>query len=74
MTGSLSREAASLWAGKRHVEPSSDPAIEEALDILTLIDAPHVDSHGQPMDYMYDLGEVEDAQESLTPATGSSPT
>ena len=32
--------------------------VEEALDILTLIDTRHVDDDGHVLDYMYDFAEL----------------
>lgn len=65
LLGAMSREAASSWAAGRHTAPSTDPAVEEALDVLALIDARHVNAQGQPMNYMYDFAEVSQARESL---------
>ncbi len=62
LSGDLSREEASLWAGKLHIERSPDLDIEEALDVLTLIDARH---SPEPGDYLYDFSEVRVAREAL---------
>jgi hypothetical protein len=66
MSEDLSREEVSAWASERHVEPAEDPLVEEALDILALIDARHVSAEGQPLGYMYDLSEVAAARQALT--------
>lgn len=65
LSGDLTREAAALWAGRRHVEPMADPLLEEALDILTLIDGRHTSDDGQPLGYMYDFRELEALRPSL---------
>jgi len=65
LAGAMSREEASAWAGARHVQAVKDPEVEEALDILTLIDARHVDDDGHPQDYMYDLTELSTARAAL---------
>jgi hypothetical protein len=65
LSGSMSREAASSWAAERHTAASTDPAVDEALDALALIDARHVSAQGEPMHYMYDFAEVSQARDSL---------
>lgn len=60
--GDVSREEASAWAGARHVQVAEDSVVEEALDILTLIDARHVDDDGHVLDYMYDFTELSAAR------------
>lgn len=55
LTGVLTREDASLWAGPLHLQESSDPLIEEALDLLTLIDAWQMDAEGHWTGYLYDF-------------------
>ena len=62
LAGALTREAASAWAGPRHVEQQPDEAVEEALDVLTLIDARHFKDEG---DYLYGLDLVAEAREAL---------
>jgi hypothetical protein len=66
LSGDMSREAASAWAVKRHMEVAPDPIVEEALDILALIDARHVSDQGQLQHYMYDFDEVSAARHALT--------
>lgn len=61
----MSREAASEWASARHVEAAPDPVIEEALDVLALIDGRHVDHNGTPLDYMYDFTELSSLRDAL---------
>jgi hypothetical protein len=62
LSGHLTREEASLWAGPRHVEESPDPAVVEALDALTLIDARHFVQDG---DYLYDYSRIVQVREAL---------
>jgi hypothetical protein len=64
LSGDLSREEASAWAAARHIERSPDLAVEEALDVLTLVDARHSPEQG---DYLYDLSEVSIARKALRP-------
>lgn len=66
LSGELSREAASAWASERHLEVHPDPAVEEALDVLTLIDAREVSDALQPLHYLYDLEEVSAVRDALT--------
>lgn len=70
LSGDLTREEASLWAGKRHVEEMADPLVEEALDIVTLIDGRHISSDGELAAYLYDFQEVEAIRASLRDSTG----
>lgn len=70
LSGDITREAASLWASKRHVEEMADPLVEEALDIVTLIDGRHISSDGELAGYLYDLEEVEAIRSSLRDSTG----
>lgn len=62
LSGEMSREEAALWAGKLHIKRSPDLDIEEALDVLTLIDARHSSGPGA---YLYDFSEVRVAREAL---------
>lgn len=64
-SGALSREEVADWAAERHVSVAEDPAIEEALDLLALIDARHVSDEGVPMNYMYDFVEILAVREVL---------
>ena len=65
MSGGMSREAASAWASERHVHVAADPVVEEALDILAILDARHVSDQGQPLEYMYDFAELSAARQAL---------
>ena len=65
ISAELSREAASDWATEHHVEVAADPVVEEALDILALIDARHVSGDGRVLDYMYDFADLSLAREAL---------
>jgi hypothetical protein len=65
LAGELTREAAALWAGKRHVEEMADPVVEEALDLLTLIDGPQIDSDMKPVGYLFDFTDLEVVRLSL---------
>lgn len=65
LAGDLSREEVSAWAGARHVQVADDPVVEEALDILTLIDARNVDDEGRVLDYMYDFTELSASRAAL---------
>jgi len=62
LAGDLSREQASEWAAERHVEVSPDRLVEDALDVLVLIDACHTPGRA---DYLYDYREVTEAREAL---------
>ncbi len=62
LAGDLSREDASAWAAARHIETSPDVVIEDALDVLALIDARHSPTRG---DYLYDFREITEAREAL---------
>ena len=65
LSGGMSREAASAWASERHLQVAADPVVEEALDLLALIDTRHVSEQGQPLDYMYDFAELSAARQAL---------
>jgi len=65
LAGDISREEASAWAGDRHFQAAPDLAVEEALDVLTLIDARHVAGDGRPLGYLYDFAEIAASREAL---------
>jgi hypothetical protein len=65
LSGRITREEASLWAGVLHVEESEDPVVEEALDILTLIDGREVDAEGNPTGFLFDFKELESIRRAL---------
>ena len=60
----LSREAASAWACELHLVQAADPIVEEALDVLSLIDARHV-REDRPLNYMYDFDELRKVRRAL---------
>jgi hypothetical protein len=58
LSGEMTREEASKWAGQRHVEEMADPVVEEALDLLTATDAVQIDQEGQVVGYLFDLVDI----------------
>jgi hypothetical protein len=65
LTGTLTREAASQWAASHHIEVMDDASLEEALDVLVLIDARHTSDDGVPLNYLYDLSEIATSRAAL---------
>jgi hypothetical protein len=68
LAGDLTREEASRWAGPIHVDESPDSLIEDALDLLTLIDAWQTDAEGIRTGYLYDLRELARMRDVLVAA------
>jgi len=66
LSGEMTREAASSWAGPLHVEEMADPVVEEALDLLTLTDAIQITHEGRPAGYLFDLTDIEAIRQVLT--------
>ena len=70
LAGGLTREDASLWAGSLHVEESPDPLVEEALDLLTLIDGWQTDAEGDRTGYLYDFDDLATIRDLLMATAG----
>ena len=58
LTGALTREDASLWAGPLHILEAPDPLVEEALDLLTLTDAWQMDAGGKRTGYLFGFDDI----------------
>ena len=65
LLGRLTREAAALWAGKRHVVEHTDPVVEHALDVLTGIDQQQVSADMEPIGYLFDLEDLKRVRAEL---------
>lgn len=61
---------ASRWAGPLHVEESPDSLVEEALDLLTLVDAWQIDEEGNRTGYLYDFDDLATSRELLVATAG----
>ncbi len=70
LAGGLTREDASRWAGPLHVEESPDSLVEEALDLLTLVDAWQIDAEGNRTGYLYDFDDLATIRELLVATAG----
>ncbi len=70
LAGELSREDASRWAGALHVEESPDSLVEEALDLLTLVDAWQINEEGNRTGYLYDFDGLATIREILGATAG----
>lgn len=66
LSGAMTREEASMWAGPLHVEEMKDPVVEEALDLLSLTDAVQIADDGSPGGYLFDFAAIEAIRRALT--------
>lgn len=58
LAGVDTRTAASIRASMWHLGDIADPLVEEAVDLLTLIDAHQFDASGVRVGYMYSLDDL----------------
>lgn len=58
LSGEMTREEASRWAGPRHLDEMADPVVEEALNLLTATDAIQINDEGQAIGYLFDFAEI----------------
>lgn len=65
LSGEMTREQASRWAGPLHVEEMADPVVEEALDLLTLTDAVQTNDEGRPVGNLFDFADIEAIRRAL---------
>jgi hypothetical protein len=65
LSGAMTREEASRWAGPLHVEEMADPVVEEALDLLTLTDAVQITDQVRPDGYLYDFADIQAVRRAL---------
>lgn len=67
VSGEMTREEVSQWAANPLRGELPDPAIEEVLDLLVIVDGWQIDQDGQKAGYLYDFSEIIAIRPTLLP-------